>query len=149
MITCESEVIDKKNTTTADTAMSDTPSVQAAPATCPPPGPGKPGEPADPKADLDHLKHLGQKGYAATWFTRAQRQVFWSSWAVRKRAVLEQVARHQLRREVARIQAAPDLTQLGQRLYQVQQAQPQRYSPAQWAALWYVYHGRKARPVVP
>jgi hypothetical protein len=74
--------------------------------------------------------------------------VFWSSWAVRKRAILEEVARRQLRREVARIQAAPDLTQLGQRLYQVQQAQPQRYSPAQWAALWHVYHGRKARPLV-
>jgi hypothetical protein len=98
--------------------------------------------------DLDQLKCLGQKGYAATWFTRAQRQVFWSSWAVRKGAVLEQVARHQLRREVARIQAAPDLTQLGQRLYQVQQAQPQRYSPAQWAALWHVYQGRKARALV-
>ncbi len=99
--------------------------------------------------DLDQLKRLGQKGYAATWFTRPQRQVFWSSWAARKGAVLEQVARHQLRREVARIQAAPDLTHLGQRLYQVQQAQPQRYSPAQWAALWYVYQGRKARVLVP
>jgi hypothetical protein len=98
--------------------------------------------------DLEALKRLGQKGYAATWFTRAQRQVFWSSWAVRKSAVLEQVARHQLRREVARIQAAPDLIQLGQRLYQVQQAQPQRYSPAQWAALWHIYHGRKVRPLV-
>jgi hypothetical protein len=98
--------------------------------------------------DLDQLKHLGQKGYAATWFTRAQRQVFWSSWAVRKGAVLERLARRQLRREVARIQAAPDLTRLGQRLYQVQQAQPQRYSPAQWAALWHVYYGRKARALV-
>jgi hypothetical protein len=99
--------------------------------------------------DLEALKRLGQKGYAATWFTREQRQVFWSSWAVRKGAILEQLARRQLRREVARIQAAPDLTQLGQRLYQVQQAQPQRYSPAQWTALWHVYHGRKARPLVP
>jgi hypothetical protein len=53
-----------------------------------------------------------------------------------------------LRREVARIQAAPDLTRLGQRLYQVHQARPQRYSPAQWAALWHVYHGRKARALV-
>jgi hypothetical protein len=99
--------------------------------------------------DLDQLKRLGQKGYAAAWFTRTQRQVFWSSWVVRKSAVLEQVARHQLRREVARIQAAPDLTQLGQRLYQVQQAQPQRYSPAQWAALWHVYQDRKARALMP
>jgi hypothetical protein len=89
--------------------------------------------------DLDQLKRLGQKGYAATWFTREQRQVFWSSWAVRKGAVLEQVAR---------IEAAPDLTQLGQRLYRVQQAQPRRYSPAQWAALWHVYQGRKARQLV-
>jgi hypothetical protein len=100
-------------------------------------------------ADLEALKRLGQKGYAVTWFTREQRQVFWSSWAVRKGAIREQLARHQLRREVARIQAAPDLTHLSQRLYQVQQAQPQRYSPAQWATLWHVYHGRKARPVVP
>jgi hypothetical protein len=99
--------------------------------------------------DLDQLKRLGQKGYGATWFTRPQRQVFWSSWAVRKRAILEQLARRQLRREVARIQTAPDLTQLGQRLYQVRQAQPQRYSPAQWAALWHVYQGRKARAPVP
>jgi hypothetical protein len=98
--------------------------------------------------DLDQLKRLGQKGYAATWFTRAQRQVFWSSWAVRKGALLELLARRQLRREVARMQAATDLPQLGQRLYQVQQARPQRYSPAQWAALWHVYHGRKARPLV-
>jgi len=98
--------------------------------------------------DLDQLKRLGQKGYAATWFTREQRQVFWSSWAVRKGAVLEQLARCQLRREVARMQAATDLPHLGQRLYQVQQAQPQRYSPAQWAALWHVYHGRKARALV-
>jgi hypothetical protein len=98
--------------------------------------------------DLEALKRLGQKGYAATWFTREQRQVFWSSWAVRKSAVLEQVARWQLRREVARIQATSDLTQLGQRLYQVQQAQPQRYSPAQWAALWHVYRRRKARALV-
>jgi hypothetical protein len=98
--------------------------------------------------DLDQLKRLGQKGYAATWFTREQRQVFWSSWAVRKGALLEQVARRQLRREVARIQAASDLTRLGQRLYQVQHCQPQRYSPAQWAALWYVYHRRKTRPLV-
>jgi hypothetical protein len=98
--------------------------------------------------ELDRLKRLGQKGYAATWFTRAQRQVFWSSWAGRREAVLEQVARRQLRREVARIQAAPDLTRLGQRLYQVQQAQPRRYSPAQWAALWHAYHARKARPLV-
>ena len=67
---------------------------------------------------------------------------------MRKGAVLEQVARHQLRREVVRIQAASDLTQLGQWLYQVQQAQPQRYSPAQWAALWHVYYGRKARALV-
>jgi hypothetical protein len=98
--------------------------------------------------DLDQLKRLGQKGYAATWFTRAQRQVFWSSWAVRRGTVLEQLARRQLGCEVARIQAAPDLTHLGQRLYQVQHSQPQRYSPAQWAALWHVYHGRKARPLV-
>jgi hypothetical protein len=51
-------------------------------------------------------------------FTREQRQVFWSSWAVRKGAPLKQLASRQLRYEVARIQAAPDLTQLGQRLYQ-------------------------------
>jgi hypothetical protein len=98
--------------------------------------------------DLAQLKRLGQKGYAATWFTREQRQVFWSSWGVRKGALLEQLARRQLRREVARIQASSDLTQLGQRLYQVQQAQPQRYSPAQWAALWHVYRCRKARALV-
>ena len=67
-------------------------------------------------------------------FTREQRQVFWSSWAVRKGAPLKQLASRQLRYEVARIQAAPDLTQLGQRLYQVQQARPRRYSPTQWAS---------------
>jgi hypothetical protein len=99
--------------------------------------------------DLDQLKRLGQKGYAATWCTREQRQVLWSSWAVRKGAVLEQLASRQLRREVARMQAAPDLTHLGQRLYQVQQSRPQHYSPAQWAALWHVYHGCKARALVP
>jgi hypothetical protein len=77
------------------------------------------------------LKRLDQKGYAATWFTREQRQVFWSSWAVRKGAILDHLAHHALRREVARIEAASDLTQLSQQLYQVQQAQPQRYSSAE------------------
>jgi hypothetical protein len=61
---------------------------------------------------LDQLKRLGQKGYAATWCTRAQRQVFWSTWSVRKGAVLEQLARHQLRREVARLQAVAGLPRL-------------------------------------
>src|SRR3954452_24623629 len=40
--------------------MSDTRSDQAAPATCPLPGPGNPGAAADPKDELNHLKQTAK-----------------------------------------------------------------------------------------
>jgi hypothetical protein len=103
---------------------------------------------------LDALKTLGQKGYAASWFTRAQLGVFWSLWQVRKDAVLEELSRwdRPLAKAVRRIQSANgDLPLVGRRLYQPQHQHPQRYTAEQWSVLWATYHRQQAtgQPVSP
>ena len=92
---------------------------------------------------LAALKGLGRTLYARQpSLTADQRHVLWSSWQVRREAILAEVVRRQrpVAKAVAKLAAANGrLRQLGQRLYTLQQHDPQTYTPEGWTAIWAVY----------
>jgi hypothetical protein len=92
---------------------------------------------------LKTLKTLGQKVYALTSWTIAQRSAFWALWKARREALVQQASSRlsRVRKAVAKILATrgADVPQLGKRLFAFSKSTPGFYPEEGWAAIWAAY----------